>query len=446
MKFPIPKNFLFGAASSSGQIEGGCKEGGKGEDIYDYRMRTQPDYAHADPNKSADFYHRYREDIAMMKELGLDSFRFSFAWSRIYPNGPTEVCQAGIDYYNDVLDTLLEAGIKPFFDLYHCDLPQWVVEMGGFANPEFVDWFAVYAKTCFEAFGQKVAFWSTVNEPNINIVRSYIKAAVIPLTGDIDQALAACHHMILANYKAIRIFKSMNLPGKIGAVTHVMPTYSLSSDPEDQAAAERDFAFYAGWWLDPFLKGHYPEILMQHPYIAEKLPAHYPAELAENFIEQDFIGVNLYGPYFVRYGNEDPLGREMIEHPFISKDGYGFGNYPQGLYDVAMYLKETYPGKEIFITENGISKKKWGNLEEERHDDYRISYMREHLREVSRAIAAGAPVAGYYHWSVMDTNELGSGGYSHIFGLVQVDYETKNRYPRDSWYYYQKVIANREVD
>ena len=123
-----------------------------------------------------------------------------------------------------------------------------------------------------------------------------------------------------------------------------------------------------------------------------------------------------------------------------------FFYYPQGLFDVAMYFKNTYPDTQIFITENGISKKKWGNLEEERHDDYRVRYMREHLREVSRAIAAGAPVAGYYHWSVMDTNELGSGGYSHIFGLVQVDYETKNRYPRDSWYYYQKVIANREVD
>ena len=446
MRFPIPKNFLFGAASSSGQIEGGCKEGGKGEDIYDYRFRTSPDYRPSDPNKSADFYHRYRDDIAMMKELGLDSFRFSFAWSRIYPNGPEEVCQAGIDYYHDMLDALLEAGIKPFFDLYHCDLPQWVMDKGGFVNREFIDWFAVYAETCFKEFGQKVAFWSTVNEPNINIMSPYIKVAVTPLTGDIEKAFTAAHHMILANYKAIKIFKSMNLPGKIGSVTHVMPTYSLSNDPKDQAAADRQMALYSGWWLEPMQKGHYPEILMQHPFVQEKLPAHYAKELEENFIEQDFIGVNIYGPYFAKYNDNDPLQIETYDSPFISKDGYGFGYYPQGLYDVAMYLKETFPGKEIFITENGISKKKWGNLEEERKDDYRVSYMREHLREVSRAITAGAPVAAYYCWSVMDTNELGSGGYSHIFGLVQVDYDTLERYPRDSWYYYQKVIANRVVD
>ena len=447
MKFTFPKDFLFGAASSACQIESGATAGGKGMTNYDYYFQQDPQIMHGgDPDNSADFYYLYRKDILDMKELGLKSFRFSISWSRIFPNGPEEVCQAGLDYYSDMLDALNEAGIEPFFDLYHCDLPYWLLERGGLLHPEFIDWFVNYAEVCFKALGDKVAYWSTVNEPNINCMSTYMNGKALPYVADMTKAIQACHNMLLAHYKTIRLYKSMNLPGKIGAVIHIEPTYSLSSDPRDKEAAERRFAFYTRWWTDTMLKGCYPDILLKEPYIAEHMPAGLPEELAENFVPMDVLGINLYNPAFARYDEKEPMRYQLFEDPKLPKDAYGFLCYPQGLYDAVMYVHENYPGVPMIITENGISKEKCGDLEEERKDEYRIDYMREHLRSAARAIHAGAPLKGYFPWSVMDTNELRTGGYKFIFGLTQVDYETKARYRRDSWYYYQKVIADCEVD
>ena len=447
MNFKFPKDFLFGAASSACQIEAGCKEGGKGEDVVDRYFAEKPEkFCDGDPSKAADFYHRYRSDILDMKKLGLKSFRFSISWSRIFPNGPTEVCQAGIDYYDDMINALVEADIVPFFDLWHCDLPYWVIDMGGVLCHDFIDWFTTYAEVCFKHFGDRVRYWSTINEPSINVMASYAYGTNAPFLKDMGLAIKACHNAILAHYSVVRLYKSMNLPGQIGAVIHVQPTYSLSHDPKDQHAADVDFAFYGGWWLDTMLKGHYPEILKDHAYYMGLLPEGYQKDLDENFVEADFMGVNYYNPSHARHSDTDPRQYETYRNESYPTDDYGFPCYPQGLFDLGMYFKEAYPGKKIFITENGISKKKWGNLEEERHDDYRVRYMREHLRELSRAIQAGANIGGYFCWSIMDTNEGYGGGYNYMFGLVQIDFETKERYFRDSWYYYQKVIAAGMVD
>ena len=447
MNFKFPKDFLFGCASSAYQIEAGAKEGGKGESVSDHYHTLYPEkYCGGDPAFAADFYHRYREDIKDMKEMGLKSFRFSIAWTRIFPNGPTEVCQAGLDYYDDLINALLEADIVPLFDLFHSDLPYWVIEMGGILCPEFVDWFGDYARVCFEHFGDRIPYWSTINEPSINVMASYAYGTNAPFLKDMDLAIKACHNALLAHYRAVKIYKEMGFTGKIGAVIHVQPTYSLSFDPKDIHAMDHDFAFYAGWWLDAMIKGHYPEVLADNTYYMGKLPENYQEDLKKYFVPVDFIGVNFYNPSHARFSETDPRGYETFRNESYPTDDYGFANYPQGLFDVAMHFKNTYPDLPIFITENGISKKKWGNLEEERRDDYRIRYMREHLREVSRAIQAGANIQGYYHWTLMDTTEGYAGGYKFIFGLVQVDFETKERYRRDSWYYYQKVIANCMVD
>ena len=447
IRFPFPQDFLFGAASSACQIESAPFEGGKGVTNYDNIYANDPArMKYADPANSADFYHLYRQDIQDMKKLGLKAFRFSIAWARIYPNGPEEVCQAGLDYYSDMIDALNEAGIVPYFDLYHCCIPQWVLDRGGLLNPDFSDWFTSYAKTCFEALGQKVAYWTTVNEPNINCMSAYVNGNAVPTIKDQAQAILGCHNMLLTHYRVVKLYKSMNLPGKIGAVIHVEPTYSLSNDPKDKEAADRYFAYYSGWWLDTMLAGKYPKLMLEEPYIAEKMPENLPKELAEAFEPMDFVGINLYNPNYARYDENEPMRYKTFINEKIPRDDYGFMYYPQGLYDTVMYVHSTYPGIPMMITENGISKKKWGNYEEERKDEYRIDYMREHLREASRAIAAGAPLKGYFCWSVMETNELRSGGYEQMFGLTQVNYETKERFPRDSWYYYQKVIANCEVD
>lgn len=441
MKFPFPEDFLFGAACSACQIEAGCHEGGKGEDVGEHFYKIFPEkYYGADPEKSADFYHRYPQDIAMMQKLGLKCFRFSISWSRIFPNGPEEVCQAGLDYYADVIDHLRQAGIEPFFDLFHCDLPYWVIEKGGILNPAFIDWFTVYAEAVFKALGSKVNYWVTVNEPSINCMASYAYGANAPFHTDMGEAIRACHNMILAHYSAVHVFKGLGLTGQIGAVIHMEPVYAWTIDPKDAAAADRKQAFYTGWWLDPMLKGHYPTILMDYPYLTDKLPEGYQQELDANFIPCDFIGINYYSPGYARYADDGELYYETLHNEALVKDDYGFYFYPQGLFDLLMYLKNTYPGKDIFITENGFGKKKWGNLDEELEDDYRIDCIREHLREISRAWQAGAPVKGYLHWTIMDTNELYAGGFNYIFGMTQVNFETLERRPRKSWYYYQNVI------
>lgn len=447
MRFPFPDNFLFGAACSACQIESGCHEGGKGEDVGEHFYKIYPEkYFGADPDRSAGFYYRYPQDIQMMQALGLKCFRFSISWSRIFPNGPETVCPAGLAYYRDVILHLRAVGIEPFFDLFHCDLPYWVIEKGGILHPDFINWFTTYAKTVFLSLGDLVNYWVTVNEPSINCMGAYAEGTNAPFHKDMGEAIRACHNMILAHYSVVSTYHSLGLPGKIGAVIHMEPCYGASIRAEDCAAAERKQAFYTGWWLDPMLKGHYPTLLMDYPYLTDKLPAHYQQDLAEHFAESDFIAINYYSPGYAKHIENGELNYETTYNEALVKDDYGFYSYPQGLFDALLYLKNTYPGKDIFITENGFGKRKWGNLAEELEDDYRIDYMREHLRAVSRAYQAGVPVKGYFHWTIMDTNELYAGGFNYIFGMTQVNYETMERRPRKSWYYYQSVIARKTVE
>lgn len=447
MDFRFPDDFMFGAACSACQIEAGCNEGGKGEDVGEHYYKIYPEkYFGADPNASADFYHRYPQDIKMMKELGLNVFRFSISWSRIYPNSPEEVSQEGLDYYSDMIDKLREAGIVTFFDLFHCDLPYWVIEKGGILDPAFIDWFSAYARTCFEAFGDRVDYWCTVNEPSINCMAAYAYGSNAPFLKDMKLAIRACHNMILAHYSALKIYRSLGFCGKIGAVIHFEPVYALTMDEKDREAAKVKQAFYSEWWLDPMLLGHYPEILMDRPYLVDMLPLGYAKELADNFEANDYVAINYYSPSAAKYAPNGKLDYETVSNKKLPKDDYGFRCYPEGLYDSVLYLSEKYPGKDIFITENGIGIKKWGNYDEELHDDYRIDYMREHLRALSRACKSGAPVKGYFHWTIMDTNELYAGGYQYMFGLTQIRYDTLERVPRDSWYFYRDVIKQRRVD
>lgn len=446
MSFLFSKDFLFGAACSACQIEAGCHEGGKGEDVGEHYCKLYPEkYGASDPEASADFYHRYPEDIQNMKELGLECFRFSISWSRIYPNGPEEACQAGIDYYSRVIDTLRAAGMVVFFDLFHCDLPYWVIEKGGIVDPAFSQWFYVYAKTCFEAFGDRVDYWCTVNEPSINCFAAYAYGTNAPFMKDMTLAIRASHNMLLSHYRVLKLYRSMGLKGKIGAVVHAVPVYGATPEEMDQQAAERKWAFYSGWWLDPMLKGEYPACLMDYPYLKDKMPPHYAEELRENFEPNDYIAVNYYGPSYAKYQENEKFNYESVERD-LPMDDYGFRMYPQGLFDLVTDLSRRYPDKEIIISENGIGKKKWGNYEEELEDGYRVDYLREHLRALSRAMQTGAKVKAYLHWSIMDTNELYAGGYQYMFGLNQIRYDTLERVPRKSWYYYQSVIKNRRVD
>ena len=460
MKFTFPEGFLFGAASSAVQIEASPCVDGKGVDAWQHYCKVFPErFIDGDPEKGADFYHRYPEDIKLMKELGLKSFRFSIAWSRIYPNDPENINQLGIDYYHKVLDELIKNDIVPLFDLWHCDLPMWVIDRGGVYNPEFIDWYLTYAKTCFKEFGDKVQYWSTVNEPQCNVMAGYAWGNHPPFEKDIRKSLQASHNMIIAHFKTVKLFREMGLKGKIGLVNHFQLAYGATLDEKDQAAAERDMDFYSNWYTDAIFLGRYPESVFAYPYIKDNMPKDYQKDLDENFIKTDFIGINYYGAYRIGYTKNDEMDYEVVKGD--PQDAYGFTINPAGIFDIIKYVHERYPGLDVFISENGISRKRPGypedplrptkqidTYEEELEDNYRISYMREHLRGIVRAISAGYPVKGYYHWTIMDTTEGMCGGYSISFGLIQVRFDKpeKTRTPKKSYYYYKKVIENGAVE
>jgi beta-glucosidase len=445
MRFYFPADFLWGAAASAHQIERAASEDGKGENKNDYYARLMPDKHKGYPENTADFYHHYREDIAMMKELGLKSFRFSISWARIYPDGPEKINQKGIDYYNDVIDNLVANDILPFFDLVHEDFPMWIYHKGGLVNREFIDWFTLYARTCFEAFGDRVKLWVTINEPSCVVYGAYARAATGPFISDMHQAMMACRNMLIAHFRTVKLYHSMNLGGRIGAVNDFYPAYSLSFDAKDIAAAERLPAFYTGWWLDPMMLGHCPECLMNYEYITDKLPEGYEQEITKNFERMDFMGINYYSVSHVRFKEDGMLDAEGFSNPVLTRDDYGFAFYPQGLFDAMIYLKERYGDADIYITENGTAKARdqaYLKRPSTTHDDYRIKSMREHIRMISRSIIAGAKVRGFYSWSFMDTYEA----FNVDFGLVAVNYETLDRTPRESYYYYKKIIENNTVD
>ncbi|MBP1994252.1 glycoside hydrolase family 1 protein [Paenibacillus eucommiae] len=447
IRFEFPPSFLWGAASSSFQIEGAAEEGGRGPSIWDAAARDYPErfWNGHSPQTAADFYHHFVEDIKGMKELGLTSFRLSLSWSRIIPQGLGEINEAGLIFYDQVINELLAAGIEPFVDLYHWDLPQALSDNGGFKNPQIVTDFARYAEICFKRFGDRVKRWSTMNEPSVMAFASYRDGVYPPFETDMESALLAAHHMILMHYEAVRMYRSLGLTGEIGAVIAVVPVYPHTHSPNDRAAAQRQFDFVCGWWLQPMLEGSYPASVLECPEVGALMPAAFRQQLLQSFEPMDMIGLNYYSPARCAYDPAAFLQATDVRN-FYAQSDYGFLTYPQGFYDILVYVKEKYNNPKVYITENGIGQDTV-NQETERllQDDERISYVREHLRELSRAIRQGCNVHGYYHWSYLDDYEATS-GYRYRFGLVHVDFLTQSRAFKRSWYYYQSVITERAVD
>ncbi|MBE6884569.1 MAG: glycosyl hydrolase family protein [Ruminococcaceae bacterium] len=454
MNFSFPKDFLWGAACSSFQIEGAWQEDGKGISCHDKYARIpahQDLYRYGGPDDGADFYHHYREDIDIMVEHGLKSFRFSIAWPRIFPDGPDKINQPGIDFYRDMFSYANEKGLNLLIDLYHWDLPQWVLDRGGVASREFITWFEDYARVCFENFGDQVQYWSTTNEPSVSVFGGYIGGDLKsvgrfpPFECDKVKAFAACHNMNIAHMRAVKLYRRMGLKGKIGAVIDAVPCYPYSiSSKKDWEAGERAFDFYAGKWLGPMLLGKYPESMTA--CFHEDMPENYAEELTREYEPIDFIGNNYYEPHYAEYIPEKPYFKAAAD-PEIGEarereEFVGMKPYPVGLYDIMLLLEEKYHPKEIIITENGMSVKrdetnisKPSNI----HDENRIRYMRAHIMMLARVLKLGINITGYHVWAVEDTYERTS-GYRHDYGLIGIDYDTKERIPRDSLKWYSEFI------
>lgn len=449
-RFIFPEDFVWGAACSAFQLEGATYTDGKTANTYDQafedperKSKFQDDRS---PYIGADFYHRYPQDIAMFQELGIKSFRFSIAWTRICPDVSGEPNQAGIDFYNKVIDELIAHGITPMFDLFHSDLPYWVIEEGGICDEKFVEWFTHYAEICFREFGARVKLWNTVNEPKLSVYGPYSFARSAPYIRDEGLALKATHNMLIAHFRCVKMLHEMWPDAQIGAVNNAGKCYSLSFREEDIEAAERHGAMQL-LFLDPMLLGRYPQEALDYENVGKHISEEMIAQVKEEFVPMDFYGINYYCPMFIRPGDSSVVGTTYAE-PDVPKDAYGFHTYAPGMFDLLMDLQQRYGDVPVYITENGYTCRRnvaTMEVENDLNDTARINYIREHLRAARRAIRAGVNLKGYYYWSVMDCWE-GTMGYGYPMGLIAVNFDTLERTPRDSYHYYRTVIQNNRVD
>ena len=461
--FKLPRDFLIGTANSAFQSEGAWDRDGKSQSIMEYyaekfagqlpsmakgspiNNREEKPYSSDLPDRGCFFYDNYEAYIEDMAKTGQNTYRMSLAWPRIIPNGYGEVNPKGIEHYNKVIDCLLAHNITPFVDLYHWDLPMCLQEKGGFRNPQFPDWFEAYAKVCFEAFGDRVKMWSTFNESDISLSRGYGAGGFPPFERDFAGGILAGHYCLLAHYRAVRLYKSMNLGGKIGAVNCITAITPVHLNDEDLGAVARQMEWRFGWWTQAMLEGTYPQQLLREcPQVREAMPENYQADLDKWFIPMDFIGINYYVANRTQYNPETRLLSNYVQN-FYSAPGQQFAPYPAGLYDVIQYVGERYHNIDMYITENGCALPNKNDPEIECEDPERITYLREHLRMCARLIRSGYNLKGYYYWNDADSYEE-LDGYRLRFGLTWVDHTTGERRWKKSRYYFSEVCKTHMVD
>ena len=447
----FPDGFLWGAATSSYQIEGAANEDGRGPSIWDLFSKTPGKVANGDTGDIAnDHYHRFPQDIAVMKEIGLQGYRFSFAWPRMFPNGDGAREERGFAFYDRLIDGLLAAGIEPLATLYHWDLPQALQDKGGWVNREIVDRFADYSTSVVERFGDRVKKFSPINEPWVVAWLGYGTGVHAPGIKDRASAFAAAHHTVMAHAAsthAMRAVRSDIFTGPVLNQANYVP--DDANDPVQSRAADILDAVQNRFWMDAFMKGQYPEILMNE--FGKELEAVIKdGDLNSATVKNDFIGINYYCDSRVGspvegvetgYTVSGLLGLTIDESPRGPLTEMGWPLTPDGLRNLLVRWHREYGAEcpHIYITENGAAYGDGPDGTGRIKDDRRIEYLSRHLQAVSRAISEGSPIKGYYQWSLMDNFEWAL-GYDKRFGIVHVDFETQKRIIKDSGWWYKTVI------
>jgi len=432
MKFP--QDFKWGVATASYQIEGAAHEDGRGESIWDRFSRTPGKVLNGHTGDTAcNHYHLYKEDVALMKELGVDSYRFSIAWPRIYPTGKGQVNHRGLDFYKRLVEELLSSGIEPAATLYHWDLPQALEDQGGWLNRDTARHFQDYAATVFGELGDAVRLWITLNEPWCSAYLGYGSGVHAPGKSDLNWYLRAAHHLLLAHGLALQAFRGMNLPGEIGITLNLSPQYPAADSPGDREAARKADGFQNRWYLDPLLKGFYPQDMPE--FLTGVAPAIQLGDFDLISAPLDFLGINYYSRGIVQ---ADGQGGYCALPPRGPVTHMGWEVYPRGLYDLLLRVHQDYGPLPLYITENGAAYP--DRVEQGRvHDPERIAYLEQHVAQAAEAIAAGVPLKGYFLWSLLDNFEW-SFGYERRFGIVYVDFATQKRIIKDSGLWYQSFL------
>jgi beta-glucosidase len=435
----FPPAFLWGAATASYQVEGSPLADGAGPSIWHRFVRTPGLVANGDTGDAAcDQYRRWREDVALMRELGLQAYRFSISWSRILPEGRGRVNEAGLDHYARVIDGLLEAGIEPLCTLYHWDLPAALDDCGGWLNRDSADWFADYARLLFRRLDGRVKSWATLNEPWVVADGGYLHGALAPGHRSIFEAPIASHNLLRAHGAAVRAYRAEGRY-KIGIVVNLEPKYPASQDTADLAAVARADAYMNRHYLDPIFLGTYPKELAE---IFGEGWRDWPADDLQSIHQPiDWLGVNYYTRAVVAHDEAQwPVKTRNLRQALSAYTETGREVYPQGLTDTLVSVKERYGEIPLFVTENGSDFYDPPQAENGRIEDpLRVYYLKQHARACSDALAKGVDLRGYMAWSLLDNFEW-SLGYSKRFGLVHVNFATQERTPKASARLYAEII------
>ncbi|GGM13842.1 GH1 family beta-glucosidase [Dactylosporangium sucinum] len=426
----FPKGFGWGAATSAYQIEGAATEDGRGPSVWDVFSHQKGRTKGGDTGDvAADHYHRFYEDLDIMKDLGLKSYRFSISWSRVLPTGRGPVNAKGIDFYHKLVDGLVARGIAPVATLFHWDTPQALQEQGGWEHRDCAKWFAEYASTMFYSFGDKVPTWLTLNEPKTVVDAGYTSGIHAPGKRDRRIGNVAGHHLLLAHGLAVQAYRATGAKGRIGAALNLSPAY-----PADDSAAARKHATAADAeenrrWLDPVLQGSYPQDwLATQAADAPVRGAIQDGDLAVIGTRSDLLAVQYYNPAYVT-----AKGARVKKHKTSQASWQEI--YPEGLYDLLTRIKRDYGDIPLIITENGMP------TTNAIQDQDRITFLRDHLTAAHRAIQEGVKLESYHVWSLLDNFEWAE-GFSQRWGIVHVDYETQTRSRKASYDWYKSVIAN----
>jgi len=437
----FPEDFTWGTATASFQVEGGANE--RDRCIWDDFCRWPGKvFAGHTGDIADDHYHRYKDDVALMSGLGLTGYRFSISWPRVLKGGAGEINQRGLDFYDRLVNTLLEAGIRPFVTLYHWDLPSDLQRVGGWAARDTVYRYVDYVQTVAGRLGDRVHDWITHNEPWVAAFLGHLYGSHAPGWEDLGLALQVGHHLLLSHGLAVPVLRELSPGSQVGITLNLYPCYPASDAEEDVSAARIQDGFSNRWFLDPVFKGRYPEDMWA--IFGNQVPRVEPTDLSIISRPTDFLGINYYSRHLVASDPESPMGIRSL-HPQGEYTAMDWEVYPQGLTDILTRVHRDYAPAAMYVTENGCAYDDVLTEDGKVHDASRIAYLRAHFAAAHRAIAQGVPLKGYFVWSLMDNFEWAY-GYSRRFGIVYVDFSTLQRYPKDSAFFCRQVAQANAVE
>lgn len=445
----FPARFLWGTATAAYQVEGATGEDGRGPSIWDQFSHTPGKTRSGDTgDTAADHYHRMQHDVTMMARMGLTAYRFSIAWPRIVPEGKGAVNPHGLDFYDSLVDSLLERGIEPVPTLYHWDLPQALQDQGGWLARDTALRFADYADVMARRLGDRITRWITLNEPWCSAYLGYGIGVHAPGVRGMQEAVTAAHHLLLAHGLAVPRLRTYARPGaQVGITLNLTPIYAADLRSETLHARQRLDSFHNRWFLDPIFRGTYPADLF------DSLGVVPPALMAQDLMRIaeriDFLGVNYYSRLLVRAqdaqdqsaSDAPQFGAQIVAPvPGAEYTEMGWEVYPEGLADTLLRVHRDYRPRAILVTENGAAYRDIWDGGAHVHDVQRVSYLRNHIQALAVALLQDVPLKGYFAWSLMDNFEWAE-GYSRRFGLVYVDYASQRRIVKDSGRWYAQLLA-----